>query len=57
MTTKQKIDVTKEYQTRDGRKVTQLVRFDAPNDLYPVHGVVEGEVGTWTLEGKPLSRV
>lgn len=36
--------------TRDGREVTQLVKFDCENK-YPVRGVFLGGVYSWTSEG------
>lgn len=37
--------------TRDGREVTQLVKFDAVNSE-SVYGVVQGVIRTWTNAGK-----
>jgi len=37
--------------TRDGRKVTQLTLFEA-NNRYSLIGVVNGELQTFTDEGK-----
>ena len=45
------IDVTKQYKTRDGREVTQLTRFDVKGS-YPVVGVNDGTVRTWTVNGQ-----
>jgi hypothetical protein len=38
--------------TRDGREVTQLVKFDAPNDRDVVVGVFDGKVNYWSIDGK-----
>jgi hypothetical protein len=38
--------------TRDGRKVTQLVKFDSPEAIYPLVGVVDGDSKSWTINGK-----
>jgi hypothetical protein len=37
-------------QTRDGRPVTQLIKFDS-SDIYPLSGVVDEAVLTWTTNG------
>jgi hypothetical protein len=46
-------------QTRDGRPVTQLVKFDVPQTEYPLIGteypligVVDDNVNFWTLDGR-----
>lgn len=43
----------REVRTRDGRKVTDIYRLDAPNLLYPLVGVVEGSdyVQSWQADG------
>jgi hypothetical protein len=38
--------------TRDGREVTQLTKFDAPNCLFPIAAVVAGELETFSIGGK-----
>ena len=38
--------------TRDGREVSQLTKFIAPNDLFILSGVVGGRVECWTEEGR-----
>ena len=45
----------KEATTRDGRKANQLVLLDAPKDPYPIVGVVEGIVQTWTVCGRSVN--
>ena len=42
----------KEAITRDGKKATQIVLLDAPDDSYPLVGVVDGIVQTWTTSGR-----
>ena len=37
--------------TRDGREVTQLMKFDAPHTVNTVVGVQEGYVTCWSVEG------
>lgn len=37
--------------TRDGRPVTQVTKFDAPNDPNPVIAVIDGETQSFTLAG------
>lgn len=37
--------------TRDGRKVTQLVKFDC-TDTYVLYGVVTDTVHLWTVDGR-----
>jgi hypothetical protein len=46
------IDITKQYQTRDGRKV-RILCTDGPG-RYPVVGLVDGHPGasTWTNDGR-----
>ena len=36
--------------TRDGREVTQLVKFESVGN-YPLVGVLSGRVSNWTIEG------
>lgn len=38
--------------TESGLEVTQLTRFDAPESMYHLFGVIEGDVHNWTLDGK-----
>ena len=38
--------------TRDGREVTQLVKFDAPGANYALRGVSDGEIRSWTTDGR-----
>ena len=42
--------------TRDGRPVTQLVKFDT-SDYYSLAGVVDGAICIWTDNGKYLPSV
>lgn len=37
--------------TRDGREVTQVTNFDAPNDPNPVVAVIDGNTQSFTLTG------
>ena len=37
--------------TRDGRPVTQVTKFDAPNDPNPVVAVIDGDTQSFTLTG------
>ena len=47
-----KIDITKKYQTRDGRDVTLLHRApDGWPTKWPWRGMISGESVTWTDEG------
>ena len=45
------IDATKQYKTRDGREVTQLMRFVGTNETQPWFGVAGGEVFEWDDDG------
>lgn len=46
-----KIEMGKEYQTRDGRKV-RILCVDGPNDVYPVVGFIESSgPQTWAPDG------
>lgn len=48
------IDVTKKYQTRDGKEVTNLFRLPEPLASaapYPIFGLVDGKLNTWTNDG------
>jgi DNA-directed RNA polymerase subunit E'/Rpb7 len=38
--------------TRDGKEVTQLVKFDAPAANYALRGVIDGEIKSWTSDGR-----
>lgn len=38
--------------TREGRPVTQLVKFDADCDICTVYGVVVGRVESWSVDGR-----
>jgi len=38
--------------TRDGRDVTQLVKFDAKNEDEVIFGVIDEEIYSWTIDGK-----
>lgn len=38
--------------TREGDRVTQIVVLDAPSSNYPVIGVLNEAIHSWTLEGK-----
>lgn len=38
--------------TRDGRKVTQLTWFDVKKGEYCIAGVLQGEICTWTENGR-----
>jgi hypothetical protein len=38
--------------TRNGKEVTQLVKFDTFGTTYVVGGVVDGDVKSWTIDGK-----
>ena len=38
--------------TRDGKEVTQLVKFDAPEANYALRGVIDGEIKSWTTDGR-----
>ena len=47
-----KVEMGKEYRTRDGQAVTQLVVFDAPKYTNEtVFGVLDGEVHGWCDDG------
>jgi hypothetical protein len=37
--------------TRDGREVSQLTNFENLNDDYPLIGVVDRSIRTWTTQG------
>jgi hypothetical protein len=37
--------------TRDGREVSQLTKFENLNDDYPLIGVVDRSIRTWTTQG------
>lgn len=48
------IDTTKKYKTRDGAEVTNLMRLPEPlatATTYPIFGLVDGELHTWTETG------
>ena len=38
--------------TRLGKEVTQLVKFEADRQVYPLMGVLEKEVTCWTIDGR-----
>lgn len=38
--------------TRNGRPVTQLVKFDAAGGIYEVYGVVGASVESWRVDGR-----
>lgn len=40
--------------TRDGEPAEQLTLFDAPNEDFPLVGVVSGRIRTWTRSGKRM---
>lgn len=42
--------------TRDGRPVTQVTKFDAPNDPNPVIAVIDGDTQSFTLTGAYYSQ-
>jgi hypothetical protein len=42
--------------TRDGRDVTQLVKFDTEEDIDTIYGVIDGFVESWDGCGFHLSR-
>lgn len=49
------IDITKKYKTRDGREVTQLVKFEGVESYTPILGVVNGAIYRWREDGKYLN--
>jgi hypothetical protein len=38
--------------TRDGREVTRLVKFEADREGYPLMGVLDENVRSWTIDGR-----
>jgi hypothetical protein len=38
--------------TRDGKKVTQLTKFEVYNDPYMIRGIVAGRIQSFTNDGK-----
>lgn len=43
--------------TRDGRPVTQLVKFDVGGDSEPVCGVLNGSISSWSVDGLYLTDI
>lgn len=37
--------------TRDGREVTQLIKFNILNSYLSIYGVIDGILKVWTIEG------
>jgi hypothetical protein len=37
--------------TRDGKEVKELTKFESLNNGYPLIGVVDGSIRTWTRQG------
>jgi hypothetical protein len=48
------IDLRMKYRTRDGHNVCALL-LKSPNSSYPLQGIVQGRLLTWTATGRYIS--